>query len=280
MALLGRGVASWHRRHVTARGAGFDLGFFSLQPSEFAKLAFILALAHFLSRPPDELRLPLNFWKAIGMMALPFVLDHERTGPRLGAGVHSDGSGDDVCRRAHRANICCGWSAWSGCWPGVVPGGRVVCAAGLVQIKLEEYQRQRLLVYFGRDFASAERHASEKGAGPSELQHEKSYKSRQAMISVGSGGFWGKGWRQGNQTALGFLPPARGAQRFHFLRHCRGERIRRQRDRCSTLYAVVLFTGIEDRRPGARSPGQSAGGGSRDTPVQPRIHQHRHEHSH
>src|SRR5439155_8425677 len=41
----------------------FDLGFFSLQPSEFAKLAFILALAHFLSRPPTELGVPLNFWK-------------------------------------------------------------------------------------------------------------------------------------------------------------------------------------------------------------------------
>src|SRR5438876_1130903 len=52
----------------------FDLGFFSLQPSEFAKLAFILAQAHFLGRPSDELREPLLFWKAIGMMLLPFVL--------------------------------------------------------------------------------------------------------------------------------------------------------------------------------------------------------------
>ena len=30
-----------------------DLGFFQFQPSEFAKLAFILAMAHFLSRPVD-----------------------------------------------------------------------------------------------------------------------------------------------------------------------------------------------------------------------------------
>src|SRR5215510_8655796 len=37
----------------------FDLGFFSLQPSEFAKLAFILAQASFLSRPADELRDPV-----------------------------------------------------------------------------------------------------------------------------------------------------------------------------------------------------------------------------
>src|SRR5262245_385757 len=52
----------------------FDLGFFSLQPSEFAKLAFILALGSFLSRPADELRLGVNFWKPIGMLILPFLL--------------------------------------------------------------------------------------------------------------------------------------------------------------------------------------------------------------
>jgi rod shape determining protein RodA len=39
----------------------FDLGFFSLQPSEFAKLAFILALALFLSRAIEELRVLPTF---------------------------------------------------------------------------------------------------------------------------------------------------------------------------------------------------------------------------
>ena len=51
-----------------------DLGPFKLQPSEFAKLAFILAMAHFLSRPVDELRQPIVFWKALGLIGLPFVL--------------------------------------------------------------------------------------------------------------------------------------------------------------------------------------------------------------
>src|SRR5436190_5226888 len=44
----------------------FDLGLLSLQPSEFAKLAFILAQAHFLSRPAEELRDPALFFKSIG----------------------------------------------------------------------------------------------------------------------------------------------------------------------------------------------------------------------
>ena len=51
-----------------------DFHVFQFQPSEFAKLAFILAAAHFLSRPPDELKMPAIFWKAIGLMLLPFML--------------------------------------------------------------------------------------------------------------------------------------------------------------------------------------------------------------
>src|SRR5487761_2738562 len=51
-----------------------DLGFFQFQPSEFAKLAFILAAANYLGRPADELRQRLVFWKGIGLMLLPFLL--------------------------------------------------------------------------------------------------------------------------------------------------------------------------------------------------------------
>ena len=51
-----------------------DIGFFQFQPGEFAKLAFILAAANFLSRPADELRQPLVFWKGMGLMLLPCVL--------------------------------------------------------------------------------------------------------------------------------------------------------------------------------------------------------------
>ena len=62
-----------------------DLGPFQAQPSEFAKLAFILVEAHFLSRPVEELRLPSVFWKAIGLMILPFILILKE--PDLGSAI-------------------------------------------------------------------------------------------------------------------------------------------------------------------------------------------------
>jgi len=51
-----------------------DLGAFNLQPSEFAKIAFILWLAHYLSRPREELRRGKVFLGALGYTLLPFIL--------------------------------------------------------------------------------------------------------------------------------------------------------------------------------------------------------------
>ena len=52
----------------------FDLGITLIQPSEFAKLAFIFALADFLTRPSEEMLMPGVFFKALGMTTLPFLL--------------------------------------------------------------------------------------------------------------------------------------------------------------------------------------------------------------
>jgi rod shape determining protein RodA len=219
----------------------FDLGFFSLQPSEFAKLAFILAMASFLSRPQDELRLPANFWKAIAMMIIPFVLIMKE--PDLGSALVFIPTGfammlaAGVPRRYLMRLI-----AIAGIAAALFLVDVLFAPPGWWSIKLQEYQRQRLLVYFGRDFAPANATPAEK-AQAQRLQQEKSYQSRQAMISVGSGGFWGKGWREGNQTALGFLPPAAAHNDFIF------SVIAEEKGFVGsvtvlTLYAVVLFTGL------------------------------------
>ena len=210
------------------------------QPSEFAKLAFILAQANFLSRPVEELRQVLNFWKAIGLMLLPFVLIMKE--PDLGSALVllpmglammfvAGTPGKYLARLVGCVGIL-----------GALFLVDVLFAPDSWQIKLENYQRQRLLVYFGRDFAA-------KNATPAQrdearrLQFEKSYQSRQALISVGSGGPLGQGWLKGKQTALKFMPAGAAHNDFIFSVIAEEEGFVGS-VLVLTLYSVVLFTGI------------------------------------
>src|ERR1051325_6569987 len=129
-----------------------DFGAFQFQPSEFAKIGFILAFANFLSRPVDELRIPMNFFKALGMIALPFLLIMKE--PDLGSAL-----------------IFLPVSLVMMFVAGVPVSflRNLLFAVGLLvvlflvdiffappnwQIKVQDYQKRRLLVYFGRDYAN------------------------------------------------------------------------------------------------------------------------------
>jgi len=218
-----------------------DLGPFQGQPSEFAKLAFILAEAHFLSRPVEEMQLPAVFWKAIGLMLLPFLLILKE--PDLGSAIVLV----PTCLvlmfvagtpKRHLVRLLAGVSIVAALFLVDV----LFAPPGWWQIKLENYQRQRLLVYFGASFAHANASPKEKSDARRE-QLEKSYQVRQALISVGSGGFTGKGWHQGNQTALGFLPPGAAHNDFIFSVIAEEEGFVGSII-VLTLYGVILFTGI------------------------------------
>ncbi|MBU6400845.1 MAG: rod shape-determining protein RodA, partial [Verrucomicrobia bacterium] len=218
-----------------------DFGPLQFQPSEFAKLAFILVLAHFLSRPLEELRQPQVFWRAIGLTGLPFLLILRE--PDLGSAL--------VFLPVGLAMLFV-----AGAPPRylklVVTGCGLLVALLLVDIlftppgwwhiKLEDYQRRRLLVYFGLDFAPP--HATEAERQRARLQElNDSYNVRQALISVGSGGLTGKGWRQGTQSALGYLPRAVAHNDFIF------SVIAEEKGFLGSvvvigLYTVVLFSGI------------------------------------
>jgi len=218
-----------------------DLGPFQFQPSEFAKLAVILYLAHFLSRPVEEVKRLRVFGAAIGMVCLPFVLILRE--PDLGSAL--------VLLPAGLAML-------------LVAGTprrylvRLLAALGLLgalflvdilfapphwQVKLQDYQRRRLLVYFGRSYTPPA------GASKAEIerlrkqQFDDSHNVRQALISVGSGGLTGKGWRQGTQNALGYLPRAVAHNDFIF------SVIAEEKGFLGSvvvivLYTVVLFTGL------------------------------------
>jgi rod shape determining protein RodA len=218
-----------------------DLGFFNLQPSEVAKLAVILALAAFLSRPVEELRLARNFWKPIGMILLPFILILKE--PDLGSAIvlFPTGFMMMLCAGTPRKYLV-RLIAGIGIAASLLLVDILFSPPGWWQIKLEDYQKQRLLVYFGVDFAPKNATEAEK-AKARRTQSEKSYQVKQAMISVGTGGMWGKGWSEGTQTSLAFLPPGAAHNDFIFSVIAEEEGFVGSMI-VLTLYGVVLFSGI------------------------------------
>jgi rod shape determining protein RodA len=221
-----------------------DLGFFQFQPSEFAKLAFILAAAHFLSRPVDELRQPAVFWKGIGLMLLPFVLVLKE--PDLGSALVLLPTGLVMMfvagtPRRYLLRLL----GAVGLLAVLFLADILFMPAGRWQIPMQPYQRDRLLVYFGRDYT----HFAPPDATPAELQRLRDeqlndeYNIRQALISVGSGGLTGKGWRQGTQHALGYLPRDVAYNDFIFSVIAEEEGFVGSVI-VLALYAVVLFTGL------------------------------------
>jgi rod shape determining protein RodA len=221
-----------------------DLGFFQFQPSEFAKVAFILAMAHFLSRPEDELQQLNIFWKGIGLMLLPTALILKE--PDLGSALVLLPTGLVMMfvagtPRQYLLQLV----GVVGLLATLFLVDAVFLPPGWWQVSMQPYQRDRLLVYFGRDYT----HFAPPNATPAELQHlrqqqlDDEYNVRQALISVGSGGLAGKGWRQGTQNALGYLPRAVAHNDFIFSVIAEEEGFVGSVI-VIALYAVVLFTGL------------------------------------
>jgi len=234
--------------HIGSRRYGaqrwIELGGFQFQPSEFAKLALILALAHFLSRPVDELRSRNIFWKSIGLMALPFLLIMKE--PDLGSALVLIPTAFAMLYAAGTPKrYLVQLFVIGGILASLFVADLLFAPPKYRFIKLQEYQMKRLLVYFGRNYAAY--------AGPDvsdaerqrlrEREFNDSHNVRQALIAVGSGGFLGKGWRQGQQNALGFLPSA-GKHNDFIFSVIAEEKGFVGSVAVLTLYSVILFTGI------------------------------------
>ncbi len=201
------------------------LGAFSLQPSEFAKIAFILWMASYLSRPREELRMAKVYFAVVGYTLLPFILILKE--PDLGSAL--------VFLAMSLAMMFV-----AGVPKRMIAGfvGGIGLLAVLVVVAIlylppkfhivETYQKNRVLTYLGRD----------KSKGGS------SYNVEQAMIAVGSGGLTGKGWGQGTEHALGFLPREGAHNDFIFSVIAEEEGFVGS-VLVLTLYSVLLFSGIK-----------------------------------
>jgi rod shape determining protein RodA len=200
-------------------------------------------MANFLSRPADELRWPTVFWKAIGMMMLPFALVLKE--PDLGSALVLIPTG---LAMMYGAGVPKRFLLQLGGTVGllvILALVDIVFAPRVLRIPIHDYQRGRLLVYFGRDYTSS----APSNASAAELANLRQqqlgdeYNVREALISVGSGGLMGKGWRHGTQDTLGYLPRAGAHNDFIFSTIAEEEGFVGSVI-VLALYAVFLFAGL------------------------------------
>ena len=163
----------------TSKGAQrwLNLGFVRFQPSEIAKLAVPLMVATFLSNRP----LPPNFRDtaiALAIIVFPTLLVAAQ--PDLGTSIL-------VCAAGIFVLFLAGLS-----WKLISAG--VVFLAGFIPIMwfflMHDYQKTRVMTLIDPE-------KDPLGAG---------YHIIQSKIAIGSGGLHGKGWMEGTQSQLEFLP--------------------------------------------------------------------------
>jgi rod shape determining protein RodA len=155
-----------------------DLGFIRLQPSELMKPAIVLACARFYEMlPPNETRRFGAIWPAAVLIGVPGVLVMLQ--PDLGTALMICAGGVTVMFLAGiplRLFI------------GSALGFAVV--APLAISLLHDYQRNRILIFLDPE-------SDPLGTG---------YHITQSKIAIGSGGIWGKGFLNGTQSHLDYLP--------------------------------------------------------------------------
>lgn len=154
-----------------------NIGFMRIQPSELLKLSMPLTIAAFLSRdslPPKNLNIILGFI-LVGAPTILIVLQ-----PDLGTGILVAVSGVIGIFLA-------GLSFW---WIAAGAAAGAVAIPVMWNYVLHDYQKQRVLTLIDPE-------SDPLGAG---------YHIIQSKIAIGSGGIYGKGWLQGSQSQLDFLP--------------------------------------------------------------------------
>lgn len=163
---------------VTIYGAKrwLSFGYFSIQPSEFAKIAVLILCAKILSAKTS----PLDFGGVcylLGLVVLPMVLIIKQ--PDLGSGLNLLLlTGGIILYRGLTARVL---RTLALIIPMLLPLGWFV---------LKDYQKRRILTFLN----------------PGSDPLGDGYNIIQSQIAIGSGNIWGKGYLAGTQSQLRFLP--------------------------------------------------------------------------
>ena len=152
------------------------VGVTRIQPSELMKIAVPLMLAWYFDRYEATLKLK-NYLIATALLMLPVALIVRQ--PDLGTAVLIVAAGGYVLFLAGLS------------WRIIIGLAVAGCASlPLLWSAMHDYQRQRILTLID----------------PTQDPLGSGYHTIQSTIAVGSGGFFGKGWLQGTQTHLDFIP--------------------------------------------------------------------------
>ncbi len=154
-----------------------DLGFFHFQPSEMAKIAVLLLGAQVLSLTGEPLRWKRLFQVAsIGLIPAAFIIMQPDLGTALT--ILAILGGMILYHGLHRR-------VFQFCMV-IIP----LLPPVAWFFMLHDYQKQRILTFLDPT-------SDPRGAG---------YHIIQSQIAIGSGQLWGKGFLQGTQSQLSFLP--------------------------------------------------------------------------
>jgi rod shape determining protein RodA len=176
---------------ITRKGATrwLDIQVTVIQPSELMKIAMPLMLGWWFQRREGQLR-PLDFFVAGALLMVPVGLIIKQ--PDLGTSLLVLASGLWV--------IYFAGLSWKLILPPVLVGavgivtlvamGDDWCQPGIDWKVLHDYQKQRVCTLLD----------------PTQDPLGKGFHILQGMIAIGSGGVWGKGFMQGTQTHLEFIP--------------------------------------------------------------------------
>lgn len=175
----------------TSKGATrwLDLGFARIQPSEMMKIAVPMMLAWYFHRHQGKVNI-LDFLAAAALLILPFALIVLQ--PDLGTALLVFASGFCV--------IYFGGLSFKLLVPvfalvlsvlaGVVYLEDEICRPDVDWVVLHEYQKHRVCTLLN----------------PGSDPLGKGFHTIQSMIAIGSGGIYGKGYMQGTQSHLNFIP--------------------------------------------------------------------------
>ncbi len=155
----------------------FDFGLFLVQPSEFAKVTTLIALASFMASRGDEMKSFVNFIISGLIVALPAGL--VLIGPDLGMAM--------VYVALWASTLLVARTRWLYIWLLVIS----LPLLGWIgwEFLLQDYQKTRFIVSYRPELDPL-------GDG---------FQILQARISIGAGGLWGEGLAGGSQSQLNLL---------------------------------------------------------------------------